>query len=73
VGSRYLSRTSYNHPELFSVGPAIAPDGTLTFTPAPNANGSARIKVVLHDSGAVADDGVDTSAPQTFVISVAPQ
>ena len=34
---------SNNNQPLFSVQPAIAPDGTLTFTPATNANGQATI------------------------------
>jgi Ca2+-binding RTX toxin-like protein len=42
----------------------------LTYTPAPNANGSATVSVQLQDNGGTADGGVDTSAVQTFVISV---
>lgn len=61
-----------DNPSLFSVAPAISPDGTLTFTPAPNANGSAVVTVRLHDNGGVGLSGADTSAAQTFVISVAP-
>ena len=57
---------------LFAVQPAIAASGTLTYTPAPNANGSASVTVKLHDNGGVADGGVDTSAPQTFTIAIAP-
>ena len=52
--------------------PAISASGTLTYTPAPNANGSASVTVKLHDNGGVADGGVDTSAPQTFTIAIAP-
>src|SRR5207237_2132384 len=55
---------------LFSVQPAIAADGTLTFTPAANANGSATVHVQVHDNGGVANGGVDTSAAQTFTITV---
>ncbi len=55
---------------LFSVAPAIAADGTLTYTPAANANGSATITVSLHDNGGIAGGGVDTSASQTFTITV---
>lgn len=57
---------------LFSVAPAIAADGTLTYTPAANANGSATITVSLHDNGGAAGGGVDTSASQTFTITVSP-
>lgn len=55
---------------LFSALPAVAPNGTLTFTTAPNANGSATVTVRLHDGGGTANGGVDTSAPQTFTITV---
>jgi hypothetical protein len=55
---------------LFSAQPAVSPGGTLTYTPAPNANGSATVTVVLHDDGGTANGGVDTSAPQTFTITV---
>src|SRR2546425_8481095 len=36
----------------------------------PNANGAATVTVRLHDNGGVANGGVDTSAPQTFTITV---
>jgi uncharacterized repeat protein (TIGR01451 family) len=57
---------------LFAVQPALAADGTLTFTPAANANGSAIVSVVLKDNGGTAGGGVDTSAAQTFTITVSP-
>ena len=44
----------------------------LTYTPATNAFGTATITVVLKDNGGTANGGVDTSAPQTFVINVTP-
>jgi hypothetical protein len=56
---------------LFSVQPAISPNGTLTFTPAPNANGSATLTIVLRDDGGTAGGGQDTAAPQTLTITVA--
>src|SRR5439155_1744126 len=55
---------------LFSVQPAVAADGTLTYTLKPNANGSATVTVRLHDDGGVANGGVDTSPAQTFTINV---
>lgn len=55
---------------LFSVQPSVAPDGTLSFTPAADANGSAVVTVVIKDDGGTADGGVDTSAPQTLTITV---
>src|SRR6185436_16194585 len=59
-----------NNDPLFSVRPAVAANGTLTFTPAVNANGAATVTVRLHDNGGIAGGGVDTSAPQTFTITV---
>ena len=55
---------------LFAVQPAISPTGTLTYTPAANANGSAIVTVRIHDNGGTADGGVDTSAAQTFTITI---
>ncbi len=61
---------SNDNAALFSTPPAISADGTLTFTPAPNANGIATVLVQLHDNGGVGFSGVDSSAPQTLMISV---
>ncbi|MDP3719159.1 MAG: Ig-like domain-containing protein [Acidobacteriota bacterium] len=58
------------NPSLFSVQPAISASGTLTYTPAANAFGTATITVLLKDNGGVADGGVDTSEPQTLTITV---
>jgi hypothetical protein len=55
---------------LFSIQPAVAPDGTLTYTLAADANGLATVSVQIHDSGGTADGGVNTSAIQTFTITV---
>jgi len=61
---------SNNNNSLFSVQPAISAGGALTFTPAPDAFGSATVTVQLHDDGGTANGGVDTSASQTFTIAV---
>src|SRR5215471_7546928 len=50
--------------------PAVSPAGVLTYTPATNAFGSATITITLKDNGGTANGGVDTSAPQTFTITV---
>src|SRR5207247_1407584 len=63
---------SNNNTTLFSGQPAVAANGTLTYTPAANANGSATVTVQVHDSGGTANGGVDTSAAQTFTITVTP-
>jgi len=59
-----------NNTSLFSAQPAVAANGTLTYTPAPNANGAATVTVTLKDSGGTANGGVDTSAGQTSLITV---
>lgn len=63
-------QVSNDNPSLFSASPTISSDGTLTFTPAPNAHGTAVVTVAAHDNGGVGFSGVDTSATQTFVISI---
>jgi hypothetical protein len=55
---------------LFAAGPVIAPDGTLSFTPAANAFGTATITVVLEDDGGTANGGDDTSDPVSFDITI---
>src|SRR5205085_1186355 len=57
---------------LFSAQPSISSSGTLTYTSAPNANGSANITVVAQDNGGTANGGNDTSITHTFNIVVAP-
>lgn len=61
-----------NNNALFSVQPAISPDGTLTFTPAPNAYGSAIVGVLLKDNGGTLGGGNDTSTLESFTIAVTP-
>ena len=57
---------------LFSSQPALSPSGALTYTPAPNANGTATVTVTAHDNGGTANGGSDTSATQSFTITVSP-
>ena len=42
----------------------------LTFTPAADATGSATVSMQIHDNGGTANGGNDTSAIQTFTITV---
>jgi large repetitive protein len=63
---------SSDNPALFSTQPAMAPDGTLTYTPDADANGAATVTVTAHDDGGTAGGGVDTSAPSTFTLTVSP-
>ena len=55
---------------LFAAQPSIAPNGTLSYTPAANANGVANVRVILQDDGSTANGGVNTSAPQMFTITI---
>ena len=57
---------------LFSSVPDLAPDGTLTFTAADNANGAATVTVTAHDDGGTANGGSDTSAPHSFTLTIDP-
>ena len=61
---------SNNNNAIFSVQPSISPSGTLTYTPAYGLDGVATVTVRLQDNGGTALGGVDTSAPQTFTITV---
>jgi RHS repeat-associated protein len=63
-------QVSSDNPGLFSLAPAVASNGTLTYTPAADANGVATVTVRAHDDGGIANGGIDTSAPQTFTITV---
>lgn len=62
---------SNTNPGLFSSAPAVnAVTGTLTYTPANNANGLATIGFRLRDNGGTTNGGVDVSATQSFTITV---
>ncbi|MGH8534071.1 MAG: tandem-95 repeat protein, partial [Gammaproteobacteria bacterium] len=62
--------TGNTDPALFSAAPAVSAAGVLTYTPAADASGSATITLTLADDGGTANGGVDTSAPQSFTITV---
>lgn len=74
LGTQTLTFTlSNDNNGLFSTQPAIAADGTLTYTPTADANGIATITVVsLQDDGGTANGGDDTYVPasNTFTITV---
>ncbi len=61
-----------DNPSLFAVAPTIAPNGTLTYTLAPDANGIANVTVSLQDNGGTDNGGLDTSILQSFAINVTP-
>ncbi|HET6891753.1 MAG TPA: Ig-like domain-containing protein, partial [Pyrinomonadaceae bacterium] len=68
--STFFQITGNTNPSLFSLGPSITAGGNLAYTPAPNANGTATITVVLQDDGDTTNGGQNVSAPQTFVINI---
>ncbi|MCX7890970.1 MAG: DUF4347 domain-containing protein, partial [Burkholderiales bacterium] len=57
---------------LFAVQPAIDVNGQLTYAVAANAFGTATVTVRAQDNGGTANGGVDTSAAQSFTITVTP-
>jgi hypothetical protein len=60
-----------NNPALFSAQPAIDSAGRLTFTPAPNANGTATVTITVQDSGGTFGNILDQDTAQfTFTIVV---
>ena len=61
---------SNNNNGLFSAQPAVSSAGTLTYTPAANANGSPTVTISITDNGGVSNGGVNVSANQTFTITV---
>ena len=62
-----------NNDVLFGVLPAVdAATGALSYTPAAGKWGSATVTVRLKDNGGTANGGTDTSAPQTFTITIKP-
>jgi VCBS repeat-containing protein len=71
-GQRVDFQLTNDNNGLFAAGgqPSVAPNGTLTYTPADNANGTATVSVKLHDDGDTANVEVDESAEQTFTITV---
>ena len=57
----------------FAVLPAIAPDGTLTFTPAAIVEATAvTVTIVARDDGGTAAGGMDESAPVQVVFTINP-
>lgn len=56
---------------LFAELPAADPvSGDLTYTPAPDAHGTAEVTVMLQDSGGTENSGTDTAGPLDFTITV---
>ncbi len=71
-GQTVLFTVTTDNPSLFAVPPAIDAKGKLTYTLAAEAFGNATMTVIAQDNGGTANGGVDTSASQSFVITVTP-
>jgi PKD repeat protein len=71
AGQTLHFETQTNHPELFQQLPYISSNGTLTFTPAPDIQGTSTVTVTLYDNGGTANGGKDQSEAKNFVIAVA--
>src|SRR6202008_3822741 len=55
---------------LFAGQPSIDAAGALTYTPAPNANGTATVTVTAKDDGGTANGGVDSTVATSFTVTV---
>jgi hypothetical protein len=55
---------------LFTSQPAVSANGTLTYTPKFGQSGSTSITIAVQDDGLTANGGVDTSADQSFTITL---
>jgi glucose/arabinose dehydrogenase len=58
------------NPGILLNQPTIDANGTLHFSPRPNAHGTTTITIALKDNGGTAAGGIDMSATQTFKITV---
>lgn len=61
---------SNNNNALFSTQPAVSGSGTLTYTPADNQSGLVVVTLNAQDDGGTDNGGSDTSASQSFTITV---
>lgn len=64
--------SEYN-PKLFTTPPQIDDQGNLTFALAPCVKDSTTVKVMLHDDGGTAHNGLDSSATVRFMIKIVPE
>jgi hypothetical protein len=66
-----LDATNDNNSLFTAAGqPAISSDGTLSYTPAANASGTATVTLKATDDGGTEGGGADASAAKTFAITV---
>lgn len=64
--------SNVSNASLFAVQPGVAANGTLTFTPAAKAFGTATFMLTAEDAGGTAFGRVNVSTPQTITITIAP-
>ncbi len=57
---------------LFASDPTVSSTGTLTFTPALNANGTSTVTIFVTDDGGTANGGDNQSPSQSFTITLNP-
>lgn len=72
VDQRVTFEVNTDNPSLFAVPPVLSPTGILSFTSQVNAYGTATVNVRLKDDGGLENNGVDTSAWQSFTITILP-
>jgi len=80
LGQSLTGHASTDHPELFSSGPALVLhavgqglwSGSVTFTPAPDANGQGTISIWIMDSGGTANGGSDTTPKVVRFVTISP-
>ncbi len=70
VGQAISFEVTTSDNSLFVQAPAITQEGTLTYQPADDKIGTARVSVVLRDDGTDQGRNVNTSAPQGFDVEV---
>jgi hypothetical protein len=61
-----------DNPDLFTIQPKVSIQGTLTYQPAPDKNGTTTVSVYLKDDGGTENGGVDQSETDTFLITIIP-
>ncbi|HZE15237.1 MAG TPA: CSLREA domain-containing protein, partial [Mycobacterium sp.] len=72
VGQALTFHVSNDNNALFTVQPAITPDGVLFFTLKSSVYGAANVTAYVQDNGGTANGGVDRSPDVTFQIVVTP-
>ena len=70
AGQRLSYIVSNDNESLFFSQPRILPGGMLVYRTRINASGTATVTVQVRDNGGTANGGIDTSEPDTFIISV---